>query len=44
MNTDNFYKLLFELYASQENLKIKYTVDGKFFSTESHKKKRFKTI
>lgn len=31
MNIENFYKLLFELYAKQENLKIKYVLENKKF-------------
>ena len=37
MNMELFYKLLFELYATQENLRIKYTIDNKNFSTKSAK-------
>lgn len=31
MNVENFYKLLFELYGKQENLKIKYVLKSKNF-------------
>lgn len=37
MDIESFYKMLFELYATQEKLKIKYTVDNKNFSTKGYK-------
>jgi hypothetical protein len=44
MNINNFYKLLFDLYASQEGVKIKYVLDDKIFSTNSFKEKHKKQI
>ena len=41
MDADNFYSLLFNLYASQENVQIGYTVDDIFFTAECFNENHF---
>lgn len=43
MDIDKFYSLLFNLYASQEDVQIGYTVDDIFFTAECFKKNHFET-
>lgn len=39
MDAENFYSLLFGLYADQENIKIEYELDNSFFSTDGFNQK-----
>ena len=39
MDIDNFYSLLFELYANQEKIEIEYKVNDSFFSTNGFNQK-----
>ena len=39
MDAENFYSLLFNLYAEQENIKIEYELDNSFFSTDGFNEK-----
>lgn len=44
MDIDNFYSLLFNLYAEQEGLQIIYSVDDIFFTTECFKQNHSETL
>lgn len=41
MDVDKFYSLLFNLYASQEDVQIGYTVDDIFFTAECFNENHF---
>ena len=41
MDIDNFFTLLFSLYAEQEGVSIEYEIDDYFFSTDCFNEKRF---
>lgn len=44
MDIDKFYSLLFNLYASQEDVQIGYTVDDIFFTAECFNENHFETL
>lgn len=44
MDVDKFYSLLFNLYASQEDVQIGYTVDDIFFTAECFNENHFSTL
>jgi len=41
MDVDKFYSLLFNLYASQEDIQIDYVVDDIFFTAECFNENHF---